>query len=396
MFRFSQSTQAMRSSEIRELLKVAVQPNIISFAGGMPNNDLFPIEELDSIYANLSYEAKKVGMQYGPTTGYPPLLNSLKKYLGKKGLPVDSNELMITTGSMQAINLISKIFIDPGDEIIVEYPCFIGAVAAFNSYQAKLISVPIDDEGIDLEQLAAVLDQGSDRQKLLYITPYFHNPAGIIYSKERKSALMKLLEGRDIVLVEDDPYGELYFDEQDRDLTIPIKALGEPVPNCYMGTFSKIFGPGIRLGWLLAPPEVIEKCELAKQSMDACSPTFNQVLANEFLAQNKMEPYLVKIRAIYKRHRDTMLASLEKYMPEGITWTHPKGGFYVWVTCPEHVDTTDVLTEAIRNGAVFVIGKAFDPEARRNNSLRLSFSYPPEEKIEQGVKIVAQALKKFL
>ncbi len=393
MVPFSKSTESMRSSEIRKLLTLAVRPDVISFAGGMPNNDLFPIEELDTIYSHLPAKLKKIAMQYGPTQGYPPLIESLKKYLGEKGLPVDDNDLIITTGSMQAIYLLCKIFIDPGDRIITEYPCFIGATAAFNSFQSRFETVPIDDDGIILSELEKALLK---KAKLFYITPNFHNPAGIIYSIERKKQLLQLLQDKEIVLIEDDPYNELYFEEKDEKLTRPIKAMGEPVPICYAGSFSKIFGPGMRLGWLLAPKKIIEKCELAKQAIDACSSTFAQVLANEFMKKDIMHNYLKKLRTSYARRLDIMLRSLEEYMPAEINWTHPRGGFYVWLTFPESIDATAILKESINNSVVFVIGKAFDPESRRNNSLRLSFSYPSEIKIQEGIKIIADAIKLFL
>ncbi|NIA29018.1 MAG: aminotransferase class I/II-fold pyridoxal phosphate-dependent enzyme [Actinobacteria bacterium] len=393
MVPFSKSTQSMRSSEIREILKLAVRPDVISFAGGMPNNDLFPIEELDEIYSHLPTKLKKIGMQYGPTAGYPPLIGSLKKYLGAKGLTLEDNDLIVTTGSMQAIYLLAKVFIDPGDRIITEYPCFIGATAAFNSFQPELESVPIDDDGIIISQLEKAFSRPA---KFLYLTPNFHNPAGIIYSTERKKQVLQLLQNKEIVLIEDDPYNELYFEKKDEKLTTPIKTMGDPVPICYTGSFSKIFGPGMRLGWLLAPKKIIAKCELAKQAVDACSPTFTQVLANEFMRKDIMPKYLQKLRASYARRLDVMLQSLKEYMPSEVEWTHPRGGFYVWLTFPERVDATDVLKESIDNRAVFVIGKAFDPESRRNNCLRLSFSYPAEDKIQEGIKIVADAIKYFL
>ncbi|MFP4165089.1 MAG: PLP-dependent aminotransferase family protein [Chitinispirillaceae bacterium] len=397
MVPFSSSARNMRSSEIRRLMKLAADPTLISFAGGSPSPTLFPIDVVDELYNGLSLQQKQAAMQYGPTDGYPPLREELKKYLTSKGMNLEGQELLITTGAQQAINLISKVFLDPGDVVITEYPSFIGALAAFKSYEAVTTGVEMDDEGIVISELLKTLDKHGPKAKLLYLSPYFHNPAGIIYSERRKTELMKALEGREICLLEDDPYGELYFNEEDRTLTVPMKTFeNQPVPVCYMGSFAKIFGPGLRLGWLLAPEEIVNKCQLAKQSMDACSSTFTQVLAAEYLSKNKLPGYLEKLRPAYKRRASIMLDALKEHMPENVTWTTPKGGFYIWVTLPEEMNSSDVFDETIKNGAAFVIGKAFDPKGKKNNSFRLAFSNTPEKRIAEGVKIVADAVKKCM
>jgi 2-aminoadipate transaminase len=232
---------------------------------------------------------------------------------------------------------------------------------------------------------------------MVYLNPVFQNPAGIIYSEERKESVLETLAGRDVVLLEDDPYSELYFDEKEKPLTVPLKALGkEPVPTCYVGSFAKIFGPGLRLGWLLGPPSIVEKCELAKQSMDACSPTFTQVLAHEYLAGGRLQGFLTSVRAAYARRARTMLAVLKETMPEGITWTNPRGGFYIWVTMPGSVDATAVFNESVRQGAAFVIGRAFDPCGIKNNCFRLAFSNTPEEKIADGIRIISSSIERLI
>lgn len=392
MVPFSDIALSMRASQIRELMKYATDPRMISFAGGMPNNDLFPTEEIDAIYKNLPLKVKQTAFQYGPTSGYPPLLESLKGYLKDKGLPVEQNKLMITTGSLQAINLITKIFINSGDALVTEDPCFIGAIATFKSYAADIQSVPLDEGGISISGLKKVLQEKSP--KVLYITPYFHNPAGIIYNYERKHALLNALKDQELILIEDDPYGELYFDKHDKALTVPMMSQpNPPVPICYVGSFSKILGPGMRLGWILGPAEIVSKCALAKQSMDACSPTFTQVLAHEFLAQGKLAGYVEKVRKIYARRAKIMLDAMDKYFPHGVEWNHPKGGFYIWVTMPKNVNADDVLAQSIKKGAVFVVGKAFDPNEEKNCCFRLAYSHTPEDLIESGVKMVADAIK---
>jgi len=396
MVEFSTSAKNMRSSEIRRLLKIASDPSIISFSAGMPNNELFPTDLVAELYNNLALPMKQAAFQYCPTDGYPPFLEALKSYLKSKRLPVAKNRLLVTAGAQQAINLVSKVLVDPGDTILTEYPSFIGAVAAFKSYGAKLVGIDMDSEGIIIEELEkSIARKDASSKRVLYVTPYFHNPAGIIYSQQRKTELLKCLGGREICLLEDDPYGEIYFEETTKDLTLPMMSFNEwSVPICYIGSLAKIFGPGMRIGWIMGPSEIIEKCELAKQSMDSCTSTFTQVLAYAFLTQNRLTPYVTELRKVYKRRAQIMLAALDESMPEGVTWTRPKGGFYIWVTLPEHINSSDVFDISIKNGAAFVIGKAFDPEGKRNNCFRLSFSHTQEDAITEGIKIVCDAVRK--
>jgi DNA-binding transcriptional MocR family regulator len=363
----------------------------------MPAASLLPTQVIDELYGSLSLEAKQAALQYGPTSGYPPLLASLTEYLRSKGLPFEGQSLIITTGAQQAINLLSKTLLDPGDVVVSENPSFIGALAAFLSYGASMAAAPLDDNGIVIDELKKVLDANRSRAKMVYLNPSFQNPAGIIYSEVRRREVLEALAGRDICLLEDDPYGELYFDERDRPLTVPLKAMaaaGEPV--CYAGSFSKIFGPGLRLGWLLGPAEIVEKCELAKQSMDACSSTFTQVLAHEYLRTGRLPLYLATVRAAYARRATIMLDALAAEMPSPVTWTRPKGGFYVWVTMPESLDASAVFAEALKSRAAFVTGSGFDPYGVKKNCFRLAFAHTPEEKIAEGIRIVAAAVRSIL
>ncbi|MDR2578505.1 MAG: PLP-dependent aminotransferase family protein [Chitinispirillales bacterium] len=393
-YNFSASARGMRASEIRRIMKLAGDPSLISFAGGAPALSLLPADIVDAIYGALPEQVKRIAMQYGATDGYPPLIAEIKKYLASKNISMDGQELIVTTGAQQAINVLAKIFTDPGDAVITESPSFIGALAAFKSYGAETVGVPMDDEGIIIPQLLEALDKWGKKAKILYLTPYFHNPAGIIYSVNRKRQLLDALAGREIILLEDDPYGELYFDDADKPLTVPMKSMPHPgVTICYAGSFAKIFSPGMRLGWLCAPAGIIDKCQLAKQSIDACSPVFTQALASEFLSQNKMPAYIETLRAAYKRRAGIMLDSLKQHMPAGVNWTVPKGGFYVWVTLPEYMNASEVFEAAYKNGAAFVIGSAFDPAGVKNDCLRLAFSSTPEDKIAQGIEIVANAIK---
>ena len=389
---FSQTVQHIRSSEIRDLMKLATRPDIISFAGGMPNNDLFPVAEVDKIILEMEPELKKTAFQYGPTSGFPPLLETLKSYLRTKGLPVDTHKLMVTTGSLQAINILGMEFIDPNDLVLTESPSFIGGIAVFKAFQAKIMGIPLTSDGIDLQALEIILE--TENPKILYVIPNFHNPAGIIYSKEKRLKLLEILDGKDIILLEDDAYNELYFDEEARQMTKPIMALNDKnVEIVYTGSFSKILGPGFRLGWMLASPEIYEKAQIIKQGIDACSPNFTQVIANEFMTKGYLEQYLNKIRKEYAERKSLMQKALQTYMPDEVKWVEPKGGFYFWFELPKGIDSTKILKESIKNGAVFVTGKTFDPEAKQNNYFRMAFSNMDKNQIEKGVQIIANAVR---
>ncbi len=389
---FSQTVQHIRSSEIRDLMKLATRPDVISFAGGMPNNDLFPVAEVDDIILNMEPDIKKVAFQYGPTSGYPPLLETLKEYLKSKGLPVETHNLMITTGSLQAINILGMEFIDPGDLVLTENPSFIGGIAVFKAFQANIKGVPLQHDGLDLDILAQILE--TEQPKMLYVIPNFHNPAGIIYSKEKRIKLLELLKGKNILLLEDDAYNELYFSEKSKELTTPLMAMNhDDVTMVYTGSFSKILGPGFRLGWMLAPPDIYEKAQIIKQGIDACSPNFTQVIANEFIKKGYLEQYLNRIRKEYAERKNLMQEALKKHMPEDVKWTEPGGGFYFWLKLPEGIDATEILKDSIDKGAVFVTGKTFDPEGQRNNYFRLAFSNMDKKDIDKGICIIADAIK---
>ncbi len=394
MVRFSNSVADLRSSEIRDLMSLATAPGMISFAGGMPGNELFPLQTIDNIFNSLTVNEKQVALQYGPTTGLPTLLESLSGYLEKKGLPVNNNRLIITTGSLQAINILAKAFLDPGDSILVETPSFIGALSAFRSYQANLISVSLNRDGMDMEQLEKQLEPGTPKPKFLYYSPNFHNPAGIIYSQEVKQKMIELLSGKDIPIIEDDVYSDLYFHEEDVPKMELIKAMDpEGIDVCFTGSFSKILGPGLRLGWMLVPEPIYIKCELIKQSIDACSPSISQVIADKFIREGHVYSYIASVREEYMKRGLTMIQMLEEHMPPSVTFEKPRGGFYTWLKLPEGCDATEVLKKAIQKGVVFVTGKTFDPDGLRNDHIRVSFCNTDVETIKKGVPVIANAIR---
>jgi DNA-binding transcriptional MocR family regulator len=359
----------------------------------MPGNDLFPVDEVEELFRQLDRKTRQSAFQYGPTPGLPRLLESLGGFLEKKGLPVRENRLMITTGSQQALSLLARVFINPGDRVLTEYPCFIGAIAAFRACEADIRSLPVDDEGIEPGLLEEELRSGT-LPKFLYVTPYFHNPAGILYGTERKTMLIRALRGRDIPLIEDDAYGDLYFSDEDRKHLKPIKAMNPGgLAVCYTGSFSKILGPGLRLGWMLLPEEIFVKCELLKQSADACSPSFTQVIADAFIRSGMIDTYLAGVRKVYRQRAASMTEALRRHLPGYVRWNEPKGGFYIWLVLPEGADADAILKRAIAGGAVFVTGSTFDPEGTRNNTMRLSYCNNTDDEIEKGIPLVADAIR---
>ena len=397
MHTFSNSVKNLRSSEIRDLMSLANKPDMILFSGGMPDNDLFPLDEIDAIYNNLTPREKKTAMQYGPTNGLPQLIESLTLFLKNKGLPVSENKIMITTGSLQAINILAKAFINPGDTIIVENPCFIGAISAFNSYEADIVSVPLTEKGIAVDQLESLLKNLKQKPKFIYLTPNFHNPAGTLYTAETKLKLIELLDGAGIPIIEDDVYSDLYFNDEDKDDLKTFKGINpKGVDVCYTGSFSKIIGPGLRLGWMLVPNAIYEKCELIKQTMDACSPSFTQVIADKFLQSGLADIYIEKVRVEYKKRAEAMINALNQHLPNEVTFTAPRGGFYIWLQLPENIDSTDILKKAINKGVVFVSGKTFDPHGKANNYMRLSYCNTSVQKINKGIPLVVSAIQEVL
>lgn len=396
MFKFSNAVNSMHSEDIKLLMKQSSGKNLISFAGGMPNNDLFPINGIDEIYNNLPKNLKKLCFQYGPVSGYPPLIKSIENYLSDKGLKIEDNKILISTGSLQAISMATQELVNPGDVILTENPCFVGALSVFETYEADIYGIPIDKDGIDIKALKDKIASLDKKPKFLYATPNFHNPAGIVYTTERKQALLDVLAGTDIILLEDDAYSDLYFKETDKHLTKPMKFYKHSnVEIIYTGSFSKILGPGFRLGYMLASPEIYEKAQVIKQALDACTSNFMQILANEFMIQGKLYPYLEFLRKEYQERKNILEKSLKKYMPEEVTWNSPKGGFYIWLKLPENIESTKIFKKSVKKGVAFVNGKTFDPESKKDDRLRLSFSNMPKEDIEKGTKILAKVIRKI-
>jgi 2-aminoadipate transaminase len=397
--RYSESALRLKSSKIRELFKMVNVPGIISMAGGMPDSRSFQFEEIKKIIDNWSYDTAKVALQYGTTKGHIPLLDEIGKWMEqRKKISMEGQEVLITTGSQQALTLISKLFINPNDIVIVEIPSFIGAIASFYSYMGRIEGVQLDNDGIIVDDLVQKIEECQKRKlevKFIYTIPNFNNPSGITLAQERRSRLLEISNEFGIPIVEDDPYGDLFFDGEEEDYS-PIKCLDTNGSVIYLGTFSKVLAPGLRVGWIVADNALIAKLELQKQSFDACTPTFSQFIAHDYMHHGYINTYIEKMRKIYRAKRDTILDALEKSMPEGVSWTEPKGGFFIWLTLPKQLDAEDVFRSVIKKKVAFVTGDAFLPENYAKNFIRLCFSDLDNVRINKGVEILADVIGEMI
>ncbi|MCK5570313.1 MAG: PLP-dependent aminotransferase family protein [Spirochaetes bacterium] len=389
---FSESCLKLKSSKIRELFKMANVPGIISMAGGMPDSENLPFNEVKAIINEWQYEKAKNALQYGTTKGYTPLIDSIKEWMEKKKkILMTDQDIIVTTGSQQALSLLSKLFIDKDDTVIVEIPSFIGAIASFYSFMGKPVGVKMDDKGLIIDELVKKIEEinsENKKVKFIYTIPNFNNPSGITLTQARRRELIEVSSKYNIPIIEDDPYGDLYFYGEEKDYK-PIKCLDTGGSVIYLGTFSKILSPGIRVGWIVGQKELVEKLELQKQSFDACTPTFSQMIAYDYMRMGYIDSFTEKMRSIYRKKRDALLSALEKYMPGQVSWTKPKGGLFVWLTLPESFDSEEVFKEAVKQNVAFVTGDAFLPSNYSNNYIRLTYGDLPVSKITMGVEILA-------
>lgn len=400
--RYAQRTQRMGRSVIRELLKFTQQPDIISLAGGLPAPETFPIDEIREAACRVLEEHGTRALQYGPTEGYLPLRQFICDRMNRYGIKAEPNNVFITTGSQQALDLIGKLLINPGDRVLVEEPTYLGALQAWNAYQAEYVSVPGDDHGLCTHLLEDALRVGP---KFMYILPNFQNPGGTTLPLERRLDLVRLSNKYGIPLVEDDPYGALRYEGQHLPPLVALDADYQTESGfnghgfmegnvIYLGTFSKTLAPGLRLGWVVAPVEVIDQLVMAKQGTDLHSSIFDQMLAYEALTTGFLDEHIRHIRQIYKERRDVMLAALARYFPEGCSWTHPEGGLFLWARVPEWIDTAELLQEAIAKKVAYVPGFAFYPDANcGRNTMRLNFSNAQPAQIEEGIRRLGELLK---
>ena len=394
--RFAQRVQGMKSSAIRELLKVTEQPEMISFAGGLPAPEVFPVEQVKLASQKALTEHGEQALQYGATEGYRPLREWVAQRMSRGSLKLSVENVLITSGSQQALDLLGKILINPGDSVIVEAPTYMGALQAWNPYGPNYATVPADAQGLRADELDVALQAGA---RYLYVLPNFQNPTGVTLSAERRQALSRKMRSAGVPIIEDDPYAELRFEGTDLPSLLTLEGQDqEGIYDgnvIYLGTFSKILAPGMRLGWVIAPPEVIHKLVQAKQGADLHTASFTQLIAYELARDGFLERHVDLIRQTYRSRRDAMLEAMQEHFPAQVQWTHPEGGMFLWVTLPEGIDATDVLRNAVEQNVVFVPGESFYPDRSVLNTLRLNYSHDQPERIREGIGRLARVLQSF-
>jgi 2-aminoadipate transaminase len=397
---YAARTGGMGGSVIREVLKLTQQPDIISFAGGLPAPELFPVEQVASATRRVLEKQGSQALQYSTTEGYPPLREMIARMMQQSGVPCDAEGVLITSGSQQALDLIGKVLIDPGDRILVEEPTYLGALQAWNVYQAGYVTVPTDDDGMQPEPLARILDE--NRVKFIYALPNFQNPSGTTMSHERRVELVRLAEAHALPIVEDDPYGQLRFEGAHETPLIALDAHLRPEPTqaglaegnvIYLSTFSKIMAPGFRVAWIVGPRDVIRQLVQAKQGADLHTSTINQMVIYETSKDGFLEQHIETIKRVYRERRDLMLGLMEELFPPGVVWTHPKGGLFLWVRLPEGMDSTALLKKAVEAKVAFVPGGPFYPLGGGENTLRMNFSNATDKQMEAGMKRLADVIR---
>jgi DNA-binding transcriptional MocR family regulator len=388
---YAARTAGMTASEIRALFAVASRPEVVSLAGGMPYLSALPMDAVAGTLAHLVATRGQQALQYGSGQGDPALREQILEVMALEGISAHPDDVVVTTGSQQALDLVTRIFIDPGDVVLAEAPSYVGALGVFASYQAEVSHVASDDDGLvpaALEERIVALRQAGKRVKLLYTVPNFHNPAGTTLSQERRPEVLEICERHGILVLEDNPYGLLGFDRD------PYPAMRASAPDgvVYLGSFSKTFAPGLRVGWAVAPHAVREKLVLASESAILCPSALAQMAVSSYLTDSDWQAQIKVYRELYRERRDAMLDSLEAQLPEA-HWTHPDGGFYVWLTLPEGLDAKAMLPRAVTERVAYVPGTAFFADGTGHRHLRLSYCYPEPDRIREGVRRLAAVVR---
>ena len=394
MVKFSEEAKSLHASDIREILKVTENPEIISFAGGLPAPELFPIDEMMKVDVEILKKEGRQAVQYSTTEGYVPLRKQIAKRM-KTSFHTDCTyeDIIITAGSQQGLSLLGQLFLNEGDIVLVESPTYMGATTAFAVNFPNFVEVETDDKGMVPEALEAALKKYGDRVRLMYVIPEFQNPTGITWPVERRKAFMDIINRYDFPVLEDDPYGELRYDG---DKVPSLKSMDTKGNIIFLGSFSKILMPGLRIAWMVADPVIIDKVVKLKQAVDLQSSSFGQRQTSYYIDMFDLDEHVAKIKALYKKRRDLMCESMKKYFPEGITFTYPEGGLFTWVTLPEGMDAKELMPKVLAKNVAYVPGGPFYPHGGNANHFRLNYSNMPEDRIVEGIKRLADVLKEEL
>ncbi len=389
---FAERTKVMKSSAMRDLMALTEREDVISLAGGLPDTSTFPPDSYASLMRTVAADSCARALQYGPTEGLSLVKRCVAQVMAAEGMEIEADEVLITTGGQQVIDLVCKTLLDPGDVVVTEAPTYPGAVPTFCAYQADVVQVTMDRDGMRIDELEATLaelDRSGRRPKFIYTVPNFHNPAGVTMSLERRRALVRLAAERELLVLEDNPYGLLRYE-------------GDPLPTLYSldqefviyaSTFSKILSPGVRLGWTVAPAPVLAKMNIGKQASDLCSSSISQYFVSAYFDSGPWEDYVRSLIEIYRRRRDVMLDALAEQFPREARWTHPQGGLFIWATLPEYIDTTDLLARALQENVAFVPGRAAYVDGRGGSAMRLNFSGVDEDEIREGIRRIGEVVR---
>jgi 2-aminoadipate transaminase len=390
---FAERTKVMKSSAMRDLMALTERQDIISLAGGMPDTSTFPPDSYASLMTSVAADSCARALQYGPTEGLSVVKHCIVEVMRSEGMEVVPDELLVTTGGQQVIDLVCKTLVDPGDVVVTEAPTYPGAVPTFCAYQADVVQITMDRDGMRTDELEATLDEldrSGRRPKFIYTVPNFHNPAGITMALERRQELVRVAAERELLILEDNPYGLLRYEGS----PLPtLRALDGGEFVIYAGTFSKILSPGVRLGWAAAPAPVLQKMNIGKQASDLCSSSISQFFVSAYFEAGPWDAYVRSLIEIYRRRRDVMLDALAEHFPREATWTHPQGGLFIWATLPDYIDTTDLLARALEEHVAFVPGRAAFVDGRGGSSMRLNFSGVSEDLIREGVRRLGEVVR---
>ncbi len=389
---FAERTKVMRSSAMRDLMALTERDDVISLAGGLPDTTTFPPDSYAALMGTVAGESCARALQYGPTDGLALVKDCIASVMRAEGMLVDPDDMLVTTGGQQVIDLVCKTLLDPGDVVVAEAPTYPGAIPTFCAYQADVVQVPVDRDGMRVGELDAKLDQleaDGRRPKFIYTVPNFHNPAGVTMSLQRRRELVRIAGERELLVLEDNPYGLLRYE-------------GEPLPTLYSldhefviyaSTFSKILSPGVRLGWTVAPAPILSKMQIGKQGSDLCSSSISQYFVGAYFEAGPWERYVRSLLEIYRRRRDVMLDALAEHFPREADWTRPQGGLFIWATMPDYIDTTDLLARALQEQVAFVPGRAAYVDGRGGSAMRLNFSGVNEDGIREGIRRIGEVVR---